>query len=39
MIEMLEKLLGKVISKRSAREKEEMNVKHACCMFMQDLTA
>eukprot|EP00972_Heterocapsa_arctica_P057198 8440046-Heterocapsa_arctica.AAC.1 len=36
---MLEKLLDKFISERTALEKEEMNTKHNFDMLIQDLTA
>jgi hypothetical protein len=39
VIEMLEKLLDKFVSERTALEKEEMNKKHNFDMLIQDLTA
>jgi len=39
IIEMLDKLLDKFVSERTALEKEEMNTKHNFDMLIQDLTA
>merc|ERR1740121_3139058 len=39
VVEMLENLLDKFVSERTALEQEEMNAKHAYDMLMQDLTA